>query len=636
MIEKIMGFLSRIPKKNLPQAIEVTSLPDQEAQQLPESHLKKYLDYYSMCHKPGYAVLVTGEWGTGKSFQVNEALETEEKYYVSLFGLQTAEDVYSTVFAAMFPIKAKIKDVAGAVSEAGIEFGIGSINTGGLTSGVVNALIREKVNTDRTLIFDDLERCGLTLTETLGVINRYVEHHGCRVVVIAHDDRLATDFKDSKEKLFGQTLKVEPQIQSAFNKFVEAYKNISAYSFIQSCGEDIIGIFKSSNISSLRILKHVIEDLARLFSSLSEDHKQNEKAMFELARLFTALNIEVRSGNLTQTDLVGRNSTRLRYMMRPRGSGGAIEEPRVVTADSRYANIDLTNQLLTDDTLVNLLINGNFIEQQIRESLDYSPHFMKPTEIEPWRVFMKFDELDECITTEAVVRLKAQFDDRIVTDSGEMLHLFAFRFLFSQTGLVTADFSEVVNECKQYLDDLLSQGRLPPRETEWRWAESLASSYGGYAYWVDDSYREHFREVSSYLISKRIDAMRNRFPQLTQELLTLVATDGSEFVERICHTSRGGNSFAAIDILSSIKPEEFVLEWIKSPPKNWHPIRTGLTGRYSTGLLSRELKSEAPWILEVLDLLEIEHAKAVGMKRVRLDRAIPQDLKPLAEAVLKA
>ena len=49
--------------------------------------LKSYLDYYKDLDRPGYAVLVTGEWGVGKTYQVQKVLAPEEYIYVSLFGL---------------------------------------------------------------------------------------------------------------------------------------------------------------------------------------------------------------------------------------------------------------------------------------------------------------------------------------------------------------------------------------------------------------------------------------------------------------------------------------------------------------------------------------------------------------------
>ena len=46
------------------------------------SNLNNYIDYYKTLVKPGYAVLVTGKWGTGKTYQVKKALRND-KYSVS-------------------------------------------------------------------------------------------------------------------------------------------------------------------------------------------------------------------------------------------------------------------------------------------------------------------------------------------------------------------------------------------------------------------------------------------------------------------------------------------------------------------------------------------------------------------------
>ena len=36
------------------------------------TQLEHFLNYYKKTESPGYAVLVTGEWGTGKTFQVQQ------------------------------------------------------------------------------------------------------------------------------------------------------------------------------------------------------------------------------------------------------------------------------------------------------------------------------------------------------------------------------------------------------------------------------------------------------------------------------------------------------------------------------------------------------------------------------------
>ena len=64
------------------------------------SHLKKCLDNYTALNGPGYAVLVTGAWGTGKTYQVQECIPEDERCYVSLYGVQTVEQLHSDVAVA--------------------------------------------------------------------------------------------------------------------------------------------------------------------------------------------------------------------------------------------------------------------------------------------------------------------------------------------------------------------------------------------------------------------------------------------------------------------------------------------------------------------------------------------------------
>lgn len=69
------------------------------------------------------------------------------------------------------------------------------------------------MDNSKTIVFDDLERCSINLEDLFGAINKYVEHHGCKVIVIAHDDKLNDELTDKKEKIFGQVIKVTPDIE---------------------------------------------------------------------------------------------------------------------------------------------------------------------------------------------------------------------------------------------------------------------------------------------------------------------------------------------------------------------------------------------------------------------------------------
>ena len=40
------------------------------------------------------------------------------------------------------------------------------------------------------LVFDDLERCNMDINRVLGYINRFVEHDGAKVIIIADQEKI--------------------------------------------------------------------------------------------------------------------------------------------------------------------------------------------------------------------------------------------------------------------------------------------------------------------------------------------------------------------------------------------------------------------------------------------------------------
>ncbi len=73
-------------------------------------HLLDYLGYYlSLTHSPHYAVLISGPWGVGKTYQVKQFLQRhqpkpEKLLYVSLYGLSTLDEIRDALFQAAYPL----------------------------------------------------------------------------------------------------------------------------------------------------------------------------------------------------------------------------------------------------------------------------------------------------------------------------------------------------------------------------------------------------------------------------------------------------------------------------------------------------------------------------------------------------
>lgn len=588
----------------------------------PVSHLEEYLAYYVSRLKPGYAVLVTGDWGTGKTHQVRRALPDDRAHYVSLFGLNKAEDIEAQVFAKMFPKKASLKKLAEKLDAVSISApGMGSFGSGGLASVLANSFIKNEIDNTRPLILDDLERCSVEHRALLGVINRYVEHHKCRVIVIAHDDKIVKEFEESKEKIFGQSILVEPNIDAAFAEFRSYFADGGGEDRLGDLANEVLATFRESQTASLRVLRHVVEDVMRLTAVLKDRHLEDRVAMVELVRLFSALAIETRSNRLGRDNLRNRKEAVYGYRLNAADNNGDQPAP-FIAAVSRYKSIDISSPLLNDAVLIEMLIEGRFDADHIRSSLNASPYFLEQQDAPPWQVVGNFDKLDDADVDRALKKMEEQFGKREVTDSGEFLHIVSLKMMMASKGLTKESVQEVAGAAKSYLDDLLKDGRLPPRPAGWRWYDSFDGSYAGVAYWVTDDYKAEFKEVFDHLIDARNTALEKKFPELIPALLEVVREDGQKFFDKVCHTRNGVVEFEDVPILAHIPVKDFVDAWLASPRTGWYWIGNALKERNKAATRYPTLKVEADWFPEVASEMRKHAEEETGLARLRIIRAV--------------
>ena len=268
-------------------------------------HLRTYLEYYTGLTNPKYAVLVDGEWGVGKTHLINEIFKEKPNVYVSLFGLTTIQEVHSAVFVKMYPNRSRIRKFFNWFGNSSMKANDLTLALGPLVGNIANALIKEKVDNSRSIIFDDLERCKIDQEDIFGAINKYIEHHQCKVIVIAHDKKLQEGLTDKKEKIFGLILKVSPDIQDAFNQFIKRSKAPKAFERVVDI---IYKSFIASQCKSLRVLDYVINDCARFLPCIPEFLYNDKRLLSELFILFTAIDINFRLGQLRDKDIESRNS----------------------------------------------------------------------------------------------------------------------------------------------------------------------------------------------------------------------------------------------------------------------------------------------------------------------------------------
>lgn len=167
------------------------------------NEIKSVIAEYLKNPRAEYAVMIDGDWGSGKTYFLTHSLikimetidigkDKRRKYaYVSLYGAKSVDEVSREIVFQYFGKKHKKKvETADAVMETACNIltaSLGAVNID--LSKIKETLAKIDIN-NWIICFDDLERCCIPINEILGYINRLVEHNNCKVIVLANEKEI--------------------------------------------------------------------------------------------------------------------------------------------------------------------------------------------------------------------------------------------------------------------------------------------------------------------------------------------------------------------------------------------------------------------------------------------------------------
>ncbi len=213
---------------------------------MPENdHIRVFLKYYcELQSSPGYGVLLTGLWGSGKTWFIQDFLsktylDPKRYLYVSLYGMRSVEDIESEYFRQIHPVlSSKGARLFGKIVKGVLKTSINIDLTadgkadGSISAGIPSESFFEKIqlSDDKLLIFDDLERCSISIADLLGYINQYIEHGGFKVIMLSNESEIISKQDNGKnpesqayirikEKVIGRSFEVLPELDNALSHF---------------------------------------------------------------------------------------------------------------------------------------------------------------------------------------------------------------------------------------------------------------------------------------------------------------------------------------------------------------------------------------------------------------------------------
>lgn len=278
---------------------------------LTDEEIIEIIEKYINRDETNYAILIDGEWGSGKTYFIREKLMPilKEKYeeeknenekceikdynlknkspiYISLYGIEDTNEIAKNIYI----------NLIGEKYSKFINFSTNIIKifkTDLELSKITDALQEIDLLKNRVIIFDDLERCNININTCLGYINNLVEHNNIKVIIVANEKEIGklnyddnfelklisamnkdVNYNDPEIKdLFGNRKETENDINTIIKRTHRIFKSGELYKIIK---EKLIGktIYYKPSVTSIFDSLVDRSNLDKDVEKLLKDNKQ--------------------------------------------------------------------------------------------------------------------------------------------------------------------------------------------------------------------------------------------------------------------------------------------------------------------------------------------------------------------------
>lgn len=583
--------------------------------------IQKFLSYYySLPIAPEYAVMLKGNWGSGKTWFIRKSLENFRSYggkalYVSLYGISSQEQIEQDFFRQLHPILgSKGASLAGKLFK-GLVKGtlkidiIGDARDDGTAAiGVPDINIPEYLrNTNGiVLVFDDLERCSLPISDLLGYINQLVEHDGYKVVVLANEEEILSrevksetkqEYARIKEKLIGKSFETKPELESAITHFLNEIEEGYQRRILHENTLLIQQLHTASGYKNLRHLRQAMLDYARLLEILGPEIRKNSDVLTHLLKMFFIYSFEIKSGFL-QPDGIER----MRIAASSSNEQKSDEQKAKFNSIARkYIGINLFDSLLPNSAWKDIFETGLFNETEIKQAIRNSRYFIsesKPDWVRIWNAHSLPDNVLEQLLSEVSKR----FAKNEYTQIGVFRHIVGTLLMLSEIKIFRDSKDKILETAYSNIEKMKHNGTLR-KEFESGVDFMRSTGFGGLAYHQSES--DEFREFTNRLALQGQEAIEQGYPEKAAEILSLMKSDTSKFCRALVLTNEQNNlRYYSVPILKYIQEKEFIdaIEQLKSDQLDL--VNGAIIERYSAEYSIKSLQQELPWLEAVTERLK--------------------------------
>jgi hypothetical protein len=584
-------------------------------------NLEDYMKFYMSLSNPQFAVLINGKWGSGKTFYIkakvdkwNSVLkksknnsiaqktsfwnkkdkqkEDEEivlkPLYISLYGVSSTSQISEKIKEALNPLfytkGAKIiKNILlGAVktathinldtdgdgkSDGKVSFNVNSI---GLLKGGDDRIKGEKL-----IIFDDLERCKLKISELFGYINEFVEHYSCKVILLSEESKIFEKceeekeaYKEFKEKLVGQTFIIQADIEKAIDAFINKLSASKEKEFLENSKGLIKSVFESSKIENLRILRQSILDFERFvnqFDSSLKEHKKYQDFLKNLLGHFVLVYLEFKSGNDTISNLSNysfagdqkENEQKIRS-----------KYDEVLDKYGVYHRMSVIQYSFIIDFINNGYSNVLKLNTSIKEN-----GFFRDSEEKDWEKLWRWEELEDNEFKNSYNKVIDSLKKEEIENPYILLHVITILISLKNKGIIESTEFDLVDVFKNRFEKILDKHKNEPfsRFGEQSWSK-------GYR----ERESEEFKEIINYSNNRIIEHnSQNKDDYLKKVFENINNENISQLQEKLdAPLPDRSSNYSFIPILTTVDGKKLASSLLKLTNKNLDLFFYFLNRRY--------------------------------------------------------
>ncbi|WP_345881041.1 P-loop NTPase fold protein [Shewanella algae] len=539
-------------------------------------HIEDNLLHYLGLNNPEYAFLISGDWGVGKTFFIDNFIKENSKSQkivkISLFGLSSSSQIDQRIFQELHPVLgSKPARFIGNVLKGAISLGFKvDIDLDGSPDSNINTKfdkfdLTEYFSEDKgkqkeiVLVFDDLERTDIPLGEVLGFINYLVEVSSIKVILVANEQVLLEEdnaefYKKFKEKVIGKTFEVKHDIDDFLSELLNDKNFEDDEIYI------IKEVYENSKYKNLRKIKQSLNDFEFAKSQIEDNFLDCNEFRKEFLKIYLALSLEIKRGNLDKEDLLKNTPFK------------SEKESKNYDIYKKYFR-NSTN-LFHGKTWCEILFSSDF--STVNNEVSKLAYFIEKqnTERPDWVKLWHFRELEDDEFFDLLFNLGNELRTLEENNLRVYLHKIALITYFSKNNLAKITLEEI----QEYVTNYIEKHKA---SSQWRdELVSIESDFNGTGYGYYNSDDSDFINLKKLILdANKSSYEENKVEKKKNDLGALIECIKNGDNDYVIDTLL--KEYEYTSIFHEINPSEFVHALVNAENKNINYLSRVLNERYS-------------------------------------------------------